>query len=83
MDSSNLVETVVHYLPIGGMAYLDRRNCFLMASALVFTIPHWIGHMVNHDIRRLSIVMIHQVVILDELLTLRRYQACVEVNRRL
>ena len=36
MDLGNLVEIVVHYLLIGGMTYLDRRDEFLMVSALVY-----------------------------------------------
>ena len=35
MDLGNLVETVVHYPLIRGMACLGRWNGFLMVSALV------------------------------------------------
>ena len=43
-----------------------------MMSALVCMITHWIGPMVNHDIR-LLIVMIHQTAMLHGLSTLRGY----------
>ena len=36
MDLGNLVESVVHHLLIGGMAYRGRRDGFLMVSALVY-----------------------------------------------
>ena len=36
MDLGNLVESVVHHLLIGGMAYRGRRDGFLMISALVY-----------------------------------------------
>ena len=36
MDLGNLVETVVHHLLIGGMAYLGYRDGFPMVSALVY-----------------------------------------------
>ena len=36
MNLDNLVETVVHYLLIGGMTYLDRWDEFLIVSALVY-----------------------------------------------
>ena len=42
-----------------------------MVSASVCN-AHWIGPMVNHDVR-LLIVMIHQATILYEPLTLRGY----------
>ena len=34
MDLSNLEETIVHHLLIGGMVSLVRKNWFLMVSAL-------------------------------------------------
>ena len=36
MDLGNLVETVVHYLLIGGMTCLGRQDGFLIVCALVY-----------------------------------------------
>ena len=36
MDFGNLVETVVHFLLIGGMACLGRQDEFPKVSALVY-----------------------------------------------
>ena len=36
MDLGNLVETIVHYLLIGGMPYLGRWDEFPMVSALMY-----------------------------------------------
>ena len=43
---------------------------------------HWTGPMVNHDVR-LSIVMIHQAIILHGLSTLKWYWVCIKIHRRL
>ena len=43
-----------------------------MVSLIVYMVTHWIKPMINHDIK-LSVVMIHQVTKLHELLTLRDY----------
>ena len=51
MDLDNLVETVVHYLLIGGMACLGRRDEFPMVNILVYMVTHWIRPRVNHDVR--------------------------------
>ena len=63
MDFSNLVKTVVHYILIRRMTYLDCRNGFAMVSVLVYMVTHWTRPTMNHD-TRLSIVMIHQTTIL-------------------
>ena len=72
MDLGNLVEIVMCYFLIGEMVCLDRQDEFPMVSALVCTVTHWTRPMVNRDMR-LSIVIIHQDIILYELSTLRRY----------
>ena len=36
MDLGNLIETIVHYLLIGGMTCLGRQDEFPMVSALVY-----------------------------------------------
>ena len=71
MDLGNLVEIVVYYLLIGGMACLGCKDGFPMVSVLVCD-AHYTRPMVNHD-ARLSIVMIHQATILHGLSTLRGY----------
>ena len=68
MDLGNLVKIAVHYLLIGEMTCLDCLDKFLIVSALVCMITHWIKPTVNHDVR-LSIVIIHQTTILYELST--------------
>ena len=40
MSLGNLVETVVHYLLIGGMDYLGHQDEVLMVSALVCMVTH-------------------------------------------
>ena len=53
MDLGNLVKVVVRYLLIGRMTYLDCRDRLSMGSTLVCMITHWIGPIVNHDVRLL------------------------------
>ena len=74
MDLGNLAEIVMHYLQIGGMTCLGEY--------ISVCDSYWIGPMVNYDVR-LSVVMIHWVTILYELLTLRGYWSYTEVNSRL
>ena len=52
--------------------FLDHKDEFSIMSALVCMVIHWIGPMLNHDICY-WVVMIHQVTLLYELLTLRGY----------
>ena len=66
MSLGNIVETIVHYLLIGGMDYLGCQDEVLMVSALVCMVTHWIVPIVNHD-TRLSTIMIHQATILHGL----------------
>ena len=82
MDLGNPIETVVHYLLIGGMVCLSCWDRFSMVNVLVNMVAHWTEPMVNHDIR-LSIVMIHQDSILHGVSTLRGYCICVKLNKRL
>ena len=72
MDLDNLVKTVMYNLLIGRMTCLGHWDEFPMVSILVCMVTHWIGPMVNHDIR-LSIVMIYQFIILHGLSTLKGY----------
>ena len=72
MDLGNPIEIVVRYLLIERMICLSHQGEFPMMSALVCTVTHWTRPMVNRDMR-LSIVIIHQAIILYELSTLRRY----------
>ena len=72
MDLGNPIETIVRYLLIERMTYLNHQSEFFMMSALVCTVTHWTGPTVNRDVR-LSIVIIHQAIILYELSTLRGY----------
>ena len=78
MDLGNPIETIVHHLLIGGMTCLGRRDGFHMVSALVYMMytsvydVHWTRPMMNHD-ARLSIVTIHQVIILYRLSILKGY----------
>ena len=78
---ANPVETVVHYLPIGGMTILAVGMVF-HGECTIICDAHWIGPMMNHDVR-LSIFMIHQATILHEFSTLRGYLAYIKINRRL
>ena len=64
MDLANLVKTVVHHLLIGGMTCVGRQDGFSMVSALMY---------VMHTNAKLLIIMIYQVTILYELLSLRGY----------
>ena len=66
MDLVNPIETIVHYLLIGGMTCLDRWIGFPIVSVLVCMVTHWIEPMMNHDVR-LLIFMIHQATILHGL----------------
>ena len=70
MDLGNPVETIVHYLLIGGMACLGYRHRFHMMSALLRMVTRWTKPIVNHNIR-LSIVIIYQVTLLHGLPTLK------------
>ena len=72
MDLGNLVKSILHYLLIGGMTCLDRRDGFPMVSALVYVMYKWTKPMLNHD-ARLSIVMIYHATILAGISTLRGY----------
>ena len=51
MDLGNLVKTIVHYLLIRGMTYLDCYDKFPMVSSLMCMVTHWTKPMVNHDVR--------------------------------
>ena len=59
IDLGNSIETIMHYLLIGGMAYHDHRDRFPMVSTLVCMVTYWTRPIVNHDIR-LLVVMIHK-----------------------
>ena len=41
VDLGNPLETIVHYLQIGGMTCLGHWDDFLMTSVLVYTITYW------------------------------------------
>ena len=49
MGLGNPLEVVVHHLLIGGMIGLGYRDGFLMVSALVCMVIHWIEPMVSHE----------------------------------
>ena len=66
MDLGNPIKIIVNHLQIRRMTCLGCRDGFPMVSA------HWIGPTVNHN-ARISIVMIHQVITLHELSTLKGY----------
>ena len=51
MGLGNPLEVVVYYLLIGGMIGLGYRDMFLMVSALVCMVTHWIGPTMSHDLR--------------------------------
>ena len=72
MNLGNSIGTIEHHLLIKGMTCLGNWNEFPMVSALEYVNAHYIGPMVNHDVR-LSIIMIHQATILHGLSTLRGY----------
>ena len=50
----NPLEVVVHYFLIRGMVGLSYWDEFLMVSALVCMVTHWIGPTVSHELRLLS-----------------------------
>ena len=50
----NLLEVVVHYLPIRGIARLGHQDEFFVASALVCIVTYWTRPVVNHDVKLLS-----------------------------
>ena len=60
----------MHYLLIVGITSLDYWDEVPMVSTPMCMVTHWIELTVNNDIR-LSIVMIHQAIILHELSTFR------------
>ena len=49
----NSLEVVVHHLLIGRMIGLGYQDEFLMVSALVCMVTHWIRLIVSHDFTRL------------------------------
>ena len=51
MDLGNSFKVVVHYLIIGGMIGLSHLDGFLMVSALMCMVTHWIEHTISHNIR--------------------------------
>ena len=51
MVLGNSLEIVVHHLLIGGMVGLGYQYGFLVVSALVCMVSHWIGPTVSHDLR--------------------------------
>ena len=51
MGLGNPIDVVVHHILIGGMASLGYRDGFLMVSALVCMVAHWIRPMVSYDLR--------------------------------
>ena len=51
MCLNNPLEVVMHHLLIGGMVGLGYRDGFLMVSALVCMVIHWIRPTVSHDLR--------------------------------
>ena len=51
MVLGNSLEIVVHHLLIGGMVGLGYQYGFLVVSALVCMVTHWIRPMVSHDWR--------------------------------
>ena len=54
----NPLETLVHYLLIGGMTCHGHQDGFTMVSLVVCMITHWIELMMNHDIYY-QVVIIH------------------------
>ena len=54
MDLGHPIETIVQYLLIRGMIYLDRQDKFPMLSTLACMITQWIRPTMNHHIRLLS-----------------------------
>ena len=78
---ANPVETVVHYLPIGGMTILAVGMVF-HGECTIICDAHWIGPMMNYVVR-LSIVMIHQATILHELSILKGCKTCVKIIMKL
>ena len=68
MDLGNPLETVVHYLIIGGITFHSHHDSFPMVSALESIITHCVGPMMNHDISY-WVVIIHQATILHGLST--------------
>ena len=82
MDLDNSYEAIVYYILIGGMIGHSHQDEFNMVSVLVCMIKYGIRPTVNHDIGH-RVLMIHQTTILHELLTLRRYWACIDVIKRL
>ena len=72
LDLDNPIKIVVYYLLVGRVVCLGRRDRFFMVKAPVYAVMHWIGSMVNQNVR-LSIVMIHQDTMLKGLLTLKGY----------
>ena len=55
MGLGNPLEVVVHHLLIGWMVGLGYHDRFLMVSALVCMITHWIQPMMSHDLTLSSI----------------------------
>ena len=50
----NPLEVVVHYLLIGMMTSLGYQDGFLMVSALMCMVTHWIRLTVSYDLKLLS-----------------------------
>ena len=50
IDLGNLVEIVVHYLSIKGMACLGCQDGVFMVNALMYMITYWARPTVNHDL---------------------------------
>ena len=69
MDLSNLVQTRVYYLLIGGLTCLGSQDGFPIVSVLMCAVTHWTGPTVNHDVWVL-VIIIQQATILHRLSTL-------------
>ena len=82
MDLGNPIKIVDHYLLIRRTTCLGYWDAFLVVSALMRIVTHWIGPMMNHDVK-LSIIMIHQSTMMHKLLILRGYWAYARIDRRL
>ena len=72
INLGNPIRTVVHYLQIEGITYLNYQDSFPMMSIVVCMITYWTRLMVNYDINY-QVIIIHEVTILYRLSTLKEY----------
>ena len=57
MDLDNLSKVIVHYHLNWGITCLDYQDKFLIRSALVCMVTHWIKRIMNHDISNQVIIV--------------------------